>query len=166
MATATAIEAADTATHHIGRHLLDAVERASRAPQGRMALVLHLSHMRSPAPRAHHRRIARAVMDDAAQRHAGQVFALHNDDLLLLFRSNDAGAAITESLARLFSIDVPDPAGVTTLWSLARDAGAVRQYVRARLLDARLIPPCPSRPAASTRSTRSTRSSSTAASAT
>ena len=140
MASATAIGAADTATHHIGRHLLDAVERASRAPQGRMALVLHLSHMRSPAPRAHHRRIARAVMDDAAQRHAGQVFALHNDDLLLLFRSNDAGAAITESLARLFSIDVPDPAGVTTLWSLARDAGAVRQYVRARLLDA---PPDP-----------------------
>ena len=140
MASVTAIGAADTATHHIGRHLLDAVERALRAPQGRMALVLHLSHMRSPAPRAYHRRIARAVMDDAAQRHAGQVFALHNDDLLLLFRSNDTGAAITEALARLFSIDVPDPAGVTTLWSLASDGDAVRQYVRARLLDA---PPDP-----------------------
>ena len=101
-----------------------------------MALVLHLSHMAPPAPRAHHRRIARAVMDDAAQRHAGQVFALQNDDLLLLFRSEDAGLAITDTLARLFLVDMPNPARVTTLWSLVRDADAVRHYVQARLLDA------------------------------
>ncbi len=136
MAGVIASGAAGVATHHIGRHLLDAVERALRVPQGRMALVLHLSRMTPPAPRAHHRRIARAVMDDAAQRHAGQVFALHNDDLLLLFRSDDAGIAVTHTLARLFAIDVPDPARVTTLWTLARDGAAVLQYVQARLLDA------------------------------
>jgi hypothetical protein len=135
MAGNVAKRASDAAAHHIGRHLLDAVERALRAPQGRMALVLHLSQMAPPAPRAHHRRIARAVMDDAAQRHAGQVFALHNDDLVLLFRSDDAGIAVTDTLARLFLIDVPDPSRLTTLWSLARDADAVKHYVQARLLD-------------------------------
>ncbi len=100
-----------------------------------MALVLHLSHMEPPAPRAHHRRIARAVMDDAAQRHAGQVFALHNDDLVLLFRSDDAGIPVMDTLARLFRIDVPDPADVTTLWALARDGATVLHYAQARLLD-------------------------------
>lgn len=135
MAGVIASAAADAAAHHIGRHLLDAVERALRAPQGRTALVLHLSHMAPPAPRAYHRRIARAVMDDAAQRHAGQVFALHNDDLLLLFRSDDAGAGVTATLARLFLIDVPDPASVITSWSLTQDAAAVLRYVQARLQD-------------------------------
>jgi len=133
---ASSVEDADAATHHIGRHLFDAVERAMRAPRGRMALVLHLSRMARPAPRAHHRRIGRAVMEDAAHRHAGQVFALHNDDLLLLFRSEDAGIPVVATLARLFLVDVPDAAGVTTLWSLARDGAAVRQYAQARLLDA------------------------------
>ncbi len=135
MASVIASAAADAATHHIGRHLLDAVERALRVPQGRMAVVLHLSHMAPPAPRAHHRRIARAVMDDAAQRHAGQVFALHNDDLLLLFRSDDAGVSVKATLARIFLIDVPDPDGVLTLWSLAQDGAAVLRYVQARLQD-------------------------------
>lgn len=124
------------ALHHIGRHLLEAVERALRAPHGRMALVLHLSSMARPAPRAYHRRIARAVMDDAAQRHSGQVFALHNDDLLLLFRSEDAGIPVVQTLARLFLVDVPDAARVTTLWSLARHGAAVLQYAQTRLLDA------------------------------
>jgi len=126
---------ADLAAHHIGRHLLDAVERALRVPQNRMALVLHLSRMVPPAPRAHHRRIARAVLDDVAQRQEGQVFALHNDDLLLLFRSDKADIPVMDTLARLFLVDVPDPVGLITLWSLAGDGAAVLQYAEARLLD-------------------------------
>ncbi len=137
---------ADATAHHIGQHLLDAVERALRAPRGRMALVLHLSHM--AAPRAHHRRIARAVMDDAAQRHAGQVFALHNDDLLLLFSPNGPCIPVVETLARLFRIDVPDPVGMTTLWSLADDGAALLRYAQARLLDP-LPAPAMSEPAGS-----------------
>lgn len=100
-----------------------------------MALVLHLSRMAPPAPRPHHRRIARAVMDDAAQRQAGQVFALPNDDLLLLFRSEEAGP-LAATLARLFQLDMPDPAGLITLWSLGRDGAALLRYARARALDA------------------------------
>ena len=114
---------------------MDAVERAQRAPHHRMALVLHLSRMAPPAPRPHHRRIARAVMDDAALRQAGQVFALHNDDLLLLFRSDDGDCPLVGTLARLFQADVPDPAGLTTLWSLERDGAALLRYAQARMLD-------------------------------
>jgi len=111
-----------------------------------MALVLHLSQLSSLthtaplAPRPHHRRIARAMMDDAAQWQEGQVFALHNDDLLLLFRSDNPVCPLTETLARLFRVDVPDPAGLTTLWSMAQDGAAVLQYAQARLLD---VPPGP-----------------------
>jgi len=106
-----------------------------------MALVLHLPHFANspnvgpPAPRAHHRRIARAVMEDAAQRQSGQVFALHNDDLLLLFRADGEGNQLADALARLFLADVPDPSGLTTLWSLERDGAAVLRYAEARLLD-------------------------------
>lgn len=105
-----------------------------------MALVLHLSRMAPPAPRPHHRRIARAVLDDAAQRHAGQVFALHNDDLLLLFWSDDGVPMLLDALARLFLVDVPDPSGLTTVWNLARDGAELMRYAQARLLDP---PPAP-----------------------
>lgn len=101
-----------------------------------MALVLHLSRMAPPAPRPHHRRIARAVMDDAAQRQAGQVFALPNDDLLLLFRADDEACPLAATLARLFQVDMPDPAGLMTLWPLERDGAAVLRYAQARALDA------------------------------
>ncbi len=101
-----------------------------------MALVLRLSQMGLPALRPHHRRIARAVMDDAAQRHGGQVFALHNDDLLLLFRSDNGDCPLAATLARLFQADVPDPAGLTTLWSLEQDGAALLRYAQARVLDA------------------------------
>ena len=104
-----------------------------------MALVLHLSRLAPPAPRPHHRRVARAVMDDAAQRQEGQVFALHNDDLLLLFRS-DGGIPLAATLAQLFQVDVPDPAELFTLWSLEGDGAALLRYAQARVLDA---PPDP-----------------------
>lgn len=82
------------------------------------------------------------MLDDAAQRHAGQVFALHNDDLLLLFSpdggpegSPGRGMDLPDTLARLFQVDVPDAAGLITMWSLARDAAALLHYAQARLQD-------------------------------
>lgn len=101
-----------------------------------MALVLHLSQMAPAAPRPHHRRIARAVMEDAAQRQGGQVFALHNDDLLLLFRSGNGDCPLAATLARLFQADATDPAGLTTLWSLEQDGAALLRYAQARVRDA------------------------------
>ena len=91
--------------------------------------------MEPPAPRPHHRRIARAVLDDAAQRQGGQVFALHNDDLALVFGMEDDGGSLLETLARLFQVDVPDAAGLTTLWALPRDGAALLDYARLRMQD-------------------------------
>lgn len=127
------IQGGNAAAPHAGRHLLDAVERGLRAPHGRIALVLHLSRM--AAPRAYHRRIARAVLNDAAQRQAGQLFGLNNGDLLLLVGADGAMLPILDTLSRLFLVDVPDAAGLTTLWSLPRDGAALLEYARARLLD-------------------------------
>jgi hypothetical protein len=75
-------------------------------------------------------------MEDAAQRQAGQVFALHNHDLLLLFRVDNGDCRLAATLARLFQADVPDPAGLTTLWSLEWDGAALLRYAQARVLDA------------------------------
>ncbi len=68
------------------RQLLDAAQRALRHPAGRMALVLHFSRMPPPAPRPHHRRIARALLMDTASRHDGQVFVRASGDLVLICR--------------------------------------------------------------------------------
>src|ERR1019366_417693 len=69
------------------RQLLDAAQRLARRPQGWTALALHLSRLRPPAPRPHHRRIAQAMLQDAARRHDGQVHALRNGDIVLLCRT-------------------------------------------------------------------------------
>jgi hypothetical protein len=65
------------------RMLLDALERALRAPRGKLAVALHLSRLRPP-PRPYHARIALALMQDTAQRTGGQVFTMRNTDLVLL----------------------------------------------------------------------------------
>ena len=112
------------------RLLLEAARRAGRSPQGRMALVLHLSRLAPPGPRPHHRRIARAILDDTALRHDGQVFALGNNDMVLLCGVVPRGqapavrplglalsdpAAASATMAALLRVDLPDPAAVATV---------------------------------------------------
>ncbi len=117
----------------------DAVVRLLRTPParqaGRLALALHLSRLDPPAPRPHHRRIARAVLDDAAGRHDGQIFALRNGDLVLLFQTSEGGAALATTLARLFQVDVPNADVLLSRWLLPADADALLAYVDARLAD-------------------------------
>ena len=123
--------------------LVEAVRRAVRYPEQRMALVLHLSRLAPPAPRAHHRRIARAILEDTARSHEGQVFAVGNGDMVLLCREGDAGragerragepaarglalpdpAALPATLGQLLRIDAPDAARLTTVWPIAARAG-------------------------------------------
>ncbi len=114
--------------------MLDATERAVRQPGTRVALVVHLSRMGAPGPRPYHRRIARALLEDAAQHLDGQVFALRNADLVLLLR-RDAGPALTDTLARLFHIDMPDREALLTTWTMAEDGAALLAYARARSQD-------------------------------
>ncbi len=100
----------------------DAVRRALRGKQQRwVALALHLSRLTPPAPRPHHARIARAVLDDAASRREGQLFTLMNGDLVLLFTADDAGVSLSTTLAHLFAPDAPDPSLLLTRWLLPVD---------------------------------------------
>ena len=133
---------------HTERQLLDAAERAARDGGAGRALVLHLSRMPPPGPRPHHRRIARAVLEDAAQRVGGQVFALGNADLVLLLRS-DAGLDSTrEMLAELFRADRPDPTQLIGEWTFATESGALLAYARACLANPAPPPPRAEAPAA------------------
>ncbi len=124
-------------------------------PAGRTAVVLHLSRMVAPAPRPHHRRIARALMDDAATRHDGHLFSLGNGDLVLLWsaapggRGDTANArALPDILGRLLRADVPNPAAVLSVWPLERAPAALLTYARARLADRRDASPTATPPAA------------------
>ena len=133
------------------RLLWEAAERALRSPVGKVVLVLHLSRLLPPAPRAHHIRVARVLLQDAASRFGGQVFAMRNQDLVLLCTRMDGlydGAArgstgagtehiappesLPATLAKLFSADVPDPAGLTSLWRLDQQAQALLAYLSDR----------------------------------
>jgi len=139
------------------RTLLETVQRQLRAPGRRMALVLHLSRLTPPAPRPHHRRIARALLQETAQLHDGQVFPLGNGDLVLLCSAaSDHPPRTTKRhamavppgelpavLARLMRMDAPDPWRLVSSWMLRTEAEAILAYAHARVAEtaAPLAPP-------------------------
>jgi EAL domain-containing protein (putative c-di-GMP-specific phosphodiesterase class I) len=114
------------------RALIDTAERAMRAPRGKVALALHLCRLKPPAPRPHHTRIARALLQETAQRYAGQLFALRNGDLLLLCTlppeenrlagGQSSPLALPATLLRLFGVDAPEQDRLTTIWRLEEEA--------------------------------------------
>lgn len=131
------------------RLLLDAAERALRAPRGRVAVALHLGRLRPPAPRPHHVRVARALLQDAAGRHGGQVFPLRNGDMVLLCADPDPQGSpssphsphnLPSVFARLFGADAPDPATLTSLWRLEGEGDGLRAYVATRAADSTQSP--------------------------
>ena len=105
--------------------------RAPAARAGCVALGLHLSRLHAPAPRPHHRRVAAALLDDAASRGGGQLFGLDNGDFVLLLRRPDGAAALAAMLGRLFKIDAPEPERLLTEWRLPDEAGTLLAYVDA-----------------------------------
>lgn len=125
-----------------------------RAPEAWLAVVLHLGRLAPPAPRPHHRRVARALLHEAAERHHGQLFPLANGDLVLLCRraesAGDAMAAragrandplqLPQALARLFGAETADPERIVSLWHLTTEAEAFFSYAAGRL-DAAGPPP-------------------------
>lgn len=113
-----------------------------------LALVLHLSRLAPPAPRPHHRRVARALMQDTAGWHGGQLFSLANGDLALLCRdgpetSQPAAAAspsraatiqeLPTMLRRLLRVDTPPGLDLVSVWPLATQGRALQDYARARI---------------------------------
>ena len=79
--------------------LADALDREARAPLGRIAVVVRLSRLPPPGARPYHRRIARALLEDCAQRHGGQVFRLAGGDLVLLAPPVEVGMPASGALA-------------------------------------------------------------------
>jgi EAL domain-containing protein (putative c-di-GMP-specific phosphodiesterase class I) len=115
-----------------------------------VALVLHLSCLSPPAPRPHHRRVARALMQDTAGWHGGQLFSLGNGDLVLLCREAPEGggepyltagspsrpASIRELpglLRRLLRVDTPPGLDPVSVWPLATHGRTLLNYARARV---------------------------------
>ena len=132
---------------HAERQLLDAVERLLRAPPGRLTgwglLALHLSRIPPPGARAHHRRVASAVLDDAAARCSGQLFSLGNGDMALVFRPGEPAPTLLAVLARLFKADVPDPDGLCSLWPLPQAMRPALTYISERVAEGDRAAPKP-----------------------
>ena len=114
------------------RALLSCVTRAEAGPAGtRLALIVHLSRL--AAPRAHHRRIVRALLEDTAHRLGGAVYALRNRDLVLTAPPAIAIETLSTHLARLLRADVPDARTVLSAWPAGSQA--MLDYAHARLQD-------------------------------
>jgi hypothetical protein len=132
------------------RLLLETVRRRARQPGGWLALVLLLSRMAPPSPRPHHRRIARAMMQDAALRQEGQVFAMRNGDLVLVCRAPPWGgpepeatgpASLPSTLARLLRVDCPASAELIAVWPLGAADQRLTDYIARRVSEAHAAPP-------------------------
>ena len=114
----------------------------------RVAIILRLSRLMPPAPRPHHRRVARALMQDTASWYGGQVFSLVDGDLVLLCQPRRAagGAAISAStravepealpdmLRQLLRVDTPPGFDPVTVWPLATHGQALHDDIRARVV--------------------------------
>ena len=120
----------------------DAARRPRPPPRARVAVLLRLSALPPPGPRRYHRRIAHAVLDETAQRHAGQVFLLRGGDAVLLCRDSGEPVrfgdplahphALPRLFARLLEADLPDGTSLgqqlTTVWRLEERAEALLAY--------------------------------------
>ncbi len=108
--------------------LQHAIERDVRAGQERAVLVLHVWRLQPPAPRPYHRRIAKAMLDDAAQHYAGQVFVRSNTDIVLICAPTGV-LRLRDVLGRLFRVDAPLSEPLLSLWMLPQDSIALESYL-------------------------------------
>ena len=113
--------------HATDARLQHAIEQDVRLGHPRAALALHMSRLQPPAPRPYHRRIAKALVDRAAQEFGGQVFVRNNADIVLI----GTPAAVTRlrgTLSRLFRVDAPPDDKLLSLWTLPQDQVALETY--------------------------------------
>lgn len=129
------------------RMLLDTARRLARQPSGWTVLVVHIGRMINPKP--HHRRVARAILQDVAQRLEGQVFAPRNGDLVLICRETPPGLRLvqnglepqqlTATLGRLLQAETPPSARLISAWRVNADPTRLLAYATARLEET--VPP-------------------------
>jgi len=122
-----------TAPHGEG-NLQSAIARIVRTGQGWSAVALHLSRLSPPdGVRPHHRRIGRAVLQDAARRSDGQVFDLRNGDVVLLARDGSPPTSpLAQRLQHLFGREASDPGEVVSEWRLPTGGTALLAYAADR----------------------------------
>lgn len=117
-----------TLTEGVGTdaQLRHAIERDVRAGQDRAVVVLHVSRVQPLRP--HHRLVAKAMLDDAAQTYAGQVFVRRNADIVLI--CNPPGVDRLETmLTRVFDTGALSGTPILTRWTLPMDTAALEQYL-------------------------------------
>ena len=116
---------------------LNAAHEAMRTPKSRVAVVLQLSLLSPPAPRPYHRRIAHAILNEAAQQHGGSVFLLRNGDAALLCRQPSTvlpsdspiqPSVLPQLFNRLFQVDLGGVAELTLVWPLEEGGKALLAY--------------------------------------
>ena len=88
--------------------LLDYVERLGRLRDGRRALHLHLSRLKSHNRRDHHLRIAINTFEINVKSLEGQIFRLANQDIVFIYKSVDP-ALIDEAVMRVRYLFTDDP---------------------------------------------------------
>lgn len=123
------------------RMLLDTARRLARQPAGWTVLVVHIGRLINPKP--HHRRVARAILQDVAQRLEGQVYAPRNGDLVLICRETSPGMRLGQgglepqqlstTLSRLLQAETPPSARLISAWRVDADPGRLLAYASARL---------------------------------
>src|SRR5271168_5392082 len=88
--------------------LLDYVERLGRLRDGRRALHIHLSKLKSHNRRDHHLRIAVSTFEESVKSFEGQIFNLANQDVFFLYKNIDP-IAIDEAVMRVRYLFSGDP---------------------------------------------------------
>ena len=88
--------------------LLEQVDRLSRHREGRRAVHIHLSRLRSENRRDHHLRIAASTFENQVRSYEGQLFRLANQDLFFIYRDVDP-SEIDEAVMRLRYLFTDDP---------------------------------------------------------
>ena len=88
--------------------LLEQVDRLSRHRDGRRAVHVHLSRLRSENRRDHHLRIAASTFENQVRSFEGQLFRLANQDLFFVYRDVDP-SEIDEAVMRLRYLFTDDP---------------------------------------------------------
>ena len=93
---------------HQDAALLDHVERLARHREGRHALHVHLSKLSQRNRRPERLRVAALAFEPLTHAFEGQVFRMHNDDLVVLCKGADA-KSLSQPASRLRELFARDP---------------------------------------------------------
>src|SRR5579859_1828387 len=88
--------------------LLEHIDRLSRHREGRRAVHIHLSRLKSENRRDHHLRIAANTFENQVKSYEGQLFRLANQDLFFVYRDVDP-IEMDEAVMRLRYLFTDDP---------------------------------------------------------